>query len=124
MEKILKEFNINLDREGFSIQVKVVDRQERAEENLTKINNIINPAIAGLLFLGKTTEQIILTRSDKVEISIIQVEGLPWKYELAVFDDIKGKVTAAIRNDPLPGIEQQPSREAALERAVELLLIV
>jgi hypothetical protein len=123
-EIIKNEFTINLEREGFSIHVKEVDRSAKQEEAMTEVNSVINPFFKDLMMLGKTVEQIVCTRSDKVEVSIIRVEGLPWSWEIAVFDDVKGKVKAALKNNPLPGMEACNTKDEALERAVELLLVV
>jgi hypothetical protein len=124
MEKILNEFTINLEREGFSVYVKQVDRTENFEKNLSILNELIPLEFINLMQLSKPTEQIILTRSDKVEISIIKVEGLQWNYELCVFNDKKGKIINSLRNNPFPQMESFETKTEALNRAIELLLII
>jgi hypothetical protein len=121
-EIIKNEFVIKIPREGMSIRVKEVDRTAMWEENMKQVNEVIHPFLKDMMCFGKPVEQIILTRSDKVEISIIKVEGLAWKWELCVFDDVKGKVTGALREDRLPGIETYETRDEVLKRAVELLI--
>ena len=123
-EKILNQFTINLERENFSIYVKQVDRSEQQEKNLSIVNEILSPTFASLLYLGKTTEQYIFTRSDKVEISLIKVEGLNYNWELCVFNDTKGLITQSLKNEPLAGIESFDTKDQALKRIIELLLIV
>ena len=120
-EKILKEFSFNLvEREGFSIHCKVVDRSEQWEETTKDMN----PELLKALHISRPLEQVVLTRSDKVEVSILAPENQPWKYEICVFEDVKGKVKGALKGEPFPGMEIFQTKEAALERAIELLMII
>lgn len=123
-EKIKDGFTIKLEREGYSIYVKLVTTFPAWEKNVETVNEILSPSISKILCIGKPAEQILLTRSDKVEVSVLRAEGNSWEWELCVFNDVKGKVVGALKNDPFQGMERAANKEAALERAVELLMIV
>lgn len=131
--KILWEKRVTLKHEGFSVLIKEIDPTENNEKRLAALNRMkLNGMdFAGLMsFMGAgfapTKRQIIFTRNDLVEISVIcieQTEDVNWNWELVVFDDKKGKITKALK-DQMRLMEKYNTEKEVMDRAIELLNII